>query len=196
MQDMAVMAKQAPSDHAKDMALSRDDSDPIYLQICARFKTGIAEGRLAPGDRVPSVRTLASELGLSRGTVNLAYQILAEEGYLEFRGAAGTFVDLRLKTTGVAKPSNSASRRAPAEQSPNVRPFQLGIPALDAFPRKTWNRLISHCSRRLGAEQLGYPDPAGLMALRERIAGYLAFSRGIVCRPEQVFVTSGHRASL
>ena len=196
MREMAVMVNEAPSDHAKDMALSRDDSNPIYLQICARFKTAIAEGRLVPGDRVPSVRTLASELGLSRGTVNLAYQILAEEGYLKFRGAAGTFVDLRLKTTGAARSASSVQGHAPAEPSSNVRPFQLGLPALDAFPRKTWNRLVSHCSRRLSAEQLGYPDPAGLMALRERIAAYLAFSRGIVCRPEQVFVTSGHRASL
>lgn len=190
------MAKQPASEYAKDIALSREGSDPIYLQICARFKTAIAEGRLAPGDRVPSVRTLASELGLSRGTVNLAYQILAEEGYLEFRGAAGTFVDLRVKRTGEVRPSSSAQGHAPTEPSPNVRPFQLGLPALDAFPRKTWNRLVSRRSRELSAGQLGYPEPAGLMALRERIAAYLAFSRGIVCRPEQVFVTSGHRASL
>jgi GntR family transcriptional regulator/MocR family aminotransferase len=194
MQEMAIMAKQAFSDEAKDMALLRDDGDPIYLQICARFKTAIAEGRMAPGDRVPSVRALASELGLSRGTVNLAYQILAEEGYFEFRGAAGTFVDPQLKSS--ASRSNSLPVRAPSEPPPNAKPFQLGLPALDAFPRKTWSRLVSRRSRQLGAEQLGYPEPAGLMALRERIAAYLAFSRGITCQPEQVFVTAGHRASL
>ena len=190
------MAKQAPSDRAKSMALSREDSHPIYLQICARFKSAIAEGRLAPGDRMPSVRALASELGLSRGTINLAYQILAEEGYVEFRGAAGTFVETRLQTADATQPSPSAPRHIRAEQSPNARPLQLGLPALDAFPRKTWNRLVSRHSRQLGAGQLGYPEPAGLMALRERIAAYLGFSRGIACRPEQVFVTAGHRASL
>ncbi|MDL2401071.1 PLP-dependent aminotransferase family protein [Rhizobium mayense] len=190
------MAKQASSDHAKDTALSQEDRHPIYLQICARFKTAIAEGRLAPGDRMPSVRALASELGLSRGTINLAYQILAEEGYVVFRGAAGTFVDTRLPTPDAGAPPPSATKHIPIEQSPNVRPFQLGLPALDAFPRKTWNRLVSRRSRQLGVGQLGYPEPAGLMALRERIAAYLAFSRGIACRPEQVFVTAGHRASL
>lgn len=190
------MAKQAPSDRAKSMALSREDSHPIYLQICARFKSAIAEGRLAPGDRMPSVRALASELGLSRGTINLAYQILAEEGYVEFRGAAGTFVETLLQTTDATQPSPSAPRHIRAEQSPNARPLQLGLPALDAFPRKTWNRLVSRHSRQLDAGQLGYPEPAGLMALRERIAAYLGFSRGIACRPEQVFVTAGHRASL
>lgn len=190
------MAKQAPSERAKDMAFSREESRPIYLQVCARFKAAIAEGRLAPGDRVPSVRALASELGLSRGTVNLAYQVLAEEGYFEFRGAAGTFVDTRLTTAGASAAPASVSGRQGAVLSPNARPLQLGLPALDAFPRKTWNRLVGRCSRQLGAEQLGYPEPAGLMALRERIAAYLSFSRGIACRPEQVFVTAGHRASL
>ncbi|NLR95281.1 PLP-dependent aminotransferase family protein [Rhizobium sp. P38BS-XIX] len=190
------MAKQSPSANAKDTPLLHDDNNPIYLQLCARFKTAIAEGRMAPGDRMPSVRALASELGLSRGTVNLAYQIMAEEGYLEFRGAAGTFVEERLKKTSNAGSPRLVTGRARAERLPNIRPFQLGLPALDAFPRKTWNRLVSRRSRELGIEQLGHPQPAGLMALRERIAAYLAFSRGIACRPEQVFVTSGHRASL
>ena len=190
------MAKQVVADQAKGMVLSRDDTNPIYLQICARFKTAIAEGRLVPGDRMPSVRALASELGLSRGTINLAYQILAEEGYVEFRGAAGTFVDMRLRTPEKSGAPPPAPRGVLSEQSPNARPFQLGLPALDAFPRKTWNRLVSHCSRQLGAGQLGYPQLTGLPALRERIAAYLALSRGIACQPEQIFVTAGHRASL
>ncbi|TXH81649.1 MAG: PLP-dependent aminotransferase family protein [Rhizobium sp.] len=190
------MAKQAGSGQAKDAAPSRQDSNPIYLQICARFKNAIAEGRLAPGSRMPSVRALASELGLSRGTVNLAYQILAEEGYVEFRGAAGTFVGARPQVAKAPEIAPSVPRLASTGQSPNARPFQLGLPALDAFPRKTWNRLVSRHSRLLGAGQLGYPEPAGLSVLRERIAAYLAFSRGIACRPEQVFVTAGHRASL
>ncbi|MBN9173590.1 MAG: hypothetical protein J0I70_05490, partial [Microbacterium sp.] len=46
-----------------------------------------------------------------------------------------------------------------------------------------WNRLVSHCSRQLGAGQLGYPQLTGLPALRERIAAYLALSRGIACQP-------------
>ena len=189
------MAKQKPED-ATSITLSSEDIRPIYLQVTARFKAAIAEGRLAPGDRVPSVRALASELGLSRGTVNLAYQILAEEGYFEFRGTAGTFVDARRpKARAPSAPVSIASSEG-LKQWPEVRPLQLGLPALDAFPLKTWSRLVNREARKVGAEKLAYPGPAGLMALREHIAAYLTFSRGIACRPEQVFVTSGHRASL
>jgi GntR family transcriptional regulator/MocR family aminotransferase len=179
----------------KNVAPPHDSGEPIYLQLCARFKTAITEGKLSPGERVPSVRALASELGLSRGTVNLAYQILAEEGYFEFRGAAGTFIDARLATNHAPAISPSSPTAGGTELS-NARPLQLGLPALDAFPRKTWNRLVSQHARRLGTAELAYPNPSGLLALRERIAAYLAFSRGITCKAEQVFVTSGHLASV
>ena len=54
---------------------------PIYLQICERFKTAIAAGLLRPGDRVPALRGLATQLSTARGTVELAYTILVDEGY-------------------------------------------------------------------------------------------------------------------
>jgi GntR family transcriptional regulator/MocR family aminotransferase len=193
---MSVMAKRARSKYRQDGVLSHEDTLPIHLQVCTRFRMAINDGKMAPGDRIPSVRALASELGLSRGTVNLAYQLLAEEGYFEFRGAAGTYVAARLPAVvSASSPEPPASPDA-AERWTNVLPLQLGLPALDAFPRKTWNRLVSQRSRQVGADQLAYPEPAGLMALRERIAAYLSFSRGISCRAEQVFVTAGHRASL
>nr|WP_321930371.1 PLP-dependent aminotransferase family protein [Paraburkholderia guartelaensis] len=76
------------------------------------------------------------------------------------------------------------------------RPLQPGLPALDAFPVKLWNRLVSHRARSGGRAMLAYPDPAGYRPLREHIATYLGLSRGVTCPPEQVFVTSGYRATL
>ena len=72
--------------------IDRQQQLPIYLQICERFKTAIAAGHLRPGDRVPALRSLATQLNTARGTVELAYTILVDEGYLQMRGAAGTFV--------------------------------------------------------------------------------------------------------
>lgn len=76
------------------------------------------------------------------------------------------------------------------------RPLQPGLPALDAFPRKIWSRLVSRRVRSGDRAMLGYPDPMGYRPLRERIATYLGLSRGVTCLPEQVFITGGYRATL
>jgi GntR family transcriptional regulator/MocR family aminotransferase len=77
---------------ALTIEIDRQQQLPIYLQICERFRTAIAAGHLRPGDRVPALRSLATQLNTARGTVELAYTILVDEGYLQMRGAAGTFV--------------------------------------------------------------------------------------------------------
>jgi len=76
------------------------------------------------------------------------------------------------------------------------RLLQPGLPALDAFPRKIWNRLVSRRARSGERAMLAYPDPVGYRALSEHIATYLGLSRGVTCLPEQVFVTAGYRATL
>ena len=67
-------------------------AEPFYRQIYDRFRGAIASGVLKPGDRIPSARALAKELGLARGTIETAYSLLAAEGYIEARGQAGTIV--------------------------------------------------------------------------------------------------------
>jgi len=180
---------------------SRDQDEPIYLQLYRRYCEAIASGKLEPGDRVPSVRSLASELNLARGTVEAAYQMLVGEGYFVARGAAGTVVSPQLpKLAGPARP-RVAARSAPDANSPRgapgeALPFQLGLPALDAFPRKTWARLAGRNLRALAAIAMTYPDPAGYAPLRRSIAAYLGIARGIDCSPEQVFVTAGYHGAL
>lgn len=61
----------------------RDGSDvPIYLQLRNQIVAGISDGRLTPGERLPTVRALAEELGVNVMTVNKAYQLLKQEGFL------------------------------------------------------------------------------------------------------------------
>jgi GntR family transcriptional regulator/MocR family aminotransferase len=180
---------------------SRGQAAPIYLQLYRRYREAIAAGKLGPGDRVPSVRSLASELHLARGTVETAYQMLVSEGYFLARGAAGTVVSPRLGSLaepGHAKVSVSPFRTPlhPQEAAGEALPFQLGLPALDAFPRKTWARLAGRNLRALEMVAMTHPDPAGYDPLRRAIATYLDISRGIVCSHEQVFVTTGYRGAL
>jgi GntR family transcriptional regulator/MocR family aminotransferase len=72
----------------------------------------------------------------------------------------------------------------------------MGVPALDAFPRKIWARLAARAARATGAADMLYPPPAGTDALRAEIARYLQLSRGLSCAPAQVFITAGYRDSL
>ncbi|WP_315384926.1 PLP-dependent aminotransferase family protein [Microvirgula aerodenitrificans] len=179
-------------------ALQKLQGEPIYLQLYRRFRDAIAEGKLRPGDRVPSVRSLASELNLARGTVETAYQMLGSEGYLLARGPAGTVVSPRLadRIGRGAPPVRPCSPPAPRTTATEPPPFQLGLPALDMFPRKTWARLAGRHARSLDVAAMAYPDPCGHEALRHAIASYLGISRGIACTPEQVFVTAGYRCAL
>ncbi|WP_374624950.1 PLP-dependent aminotransferase family protein [Pandoraea sp.] len=198
---------------------------PIYLQICERFRTAIAAGHLRPGDRVPALRSLCAQLNTARGTVELAYTILVDEGYLQMRGAAGTFVSPSLppcivpSTSATGRPrahAHPATEAGGSTKSPDAsqgrpmshqvaitvamsgepRPLQPGLPALDAFPRKIWSRLVSLRVRSGERAMLACPDPMGYRPLRERIATYIGLSRGVACVPEQVFVTGGYRATL
>jgi GntR family transcriptional regulator/MocR family aminotransferase len=72
----------------------------------------------------------------------------------------------------------------------------MGLPALDAFPRKIWARLGARCIRAMQPSDMAYPTACGLQELRTEIAAYLHVSRGIDCSPHQVFVTSGYRHTM
>jgi GntR family transcriptional regulator/MocR family aminotransferase len=179
------------------LALDRSRSEPLYRQIVQRLRDAIEQGLIGPGARVASARTLASELGVARATVELAYGQLAGEGYLQARGQAGTVVSPRLppRPRGRAGHASTPTPPALAPVGPPP-PLQLGIPALDAFPRKLWARLAARRVRATSIADMNYGDPSGYAPLREAIAAYLRVSRGVACSPAQVFVTAGHRASL
>ncbi|KXU87751.1 DNA-binding protein [Caballeronia megalochromosomata] len=188
------------------IAIDRREASPIYLQICERFKAAIAAGHLKPGDRVPALRGLATQLNTARGTVEMAYNILVDEGYLQMRGAAGTFVSSSLPGAVTLSAARRNRDRADAPRARRVesaadigndaKPLRPGLPALDAFPRKVWSRLVAYRARSGDLAALTYPEPSGYGPLRERIATYLGLSRGVECVPEQVFVTNGYRATL
>lgn len=178
--------------------LDRRHTAPIYRQLYLRFRESIADGRLRPGDRVPAVRALAAELNLARGTVEAAYQLLIAEGYLSPRGPAGTVVSPQLTATSAPLPvALGAGPGEPAVRcgSPPL-PLQMGLPALDAFPRKVWTRLVARQLRQTGLDGLVYPEAQGYAPLRAAISRYLGVSRGIHCHPAQVFVCAGYRACL
>jgi GntR family transcriptional regulator / MocR family aminotransferase len=173
--------------------------EPFYRQIYDRFRSAIASGLLKPGDRIPSARALTKELGLARGTIDTAYSLLAAEGYIQARGQAGTIVtpDLKPRTSMAdVKPPPASKPSTPSFRPDSILPFQMGLPALDMFPRKIWARLGARCVRAMQPSDMAHPSVYGLEALRNEIATYLQVSRGIRCSPLQIFVTSGYRHTL
>ncbi|MFY1664091.1 PLP-dependent aminotransferase family protein [Pseudomonas sp. Pseu.R1] len=183
-------------------ALDGQLGSPLYRQIYDRVLAAIAAETLCSGDRLPSARALAKELGVARGTVELAYSLLTSEGYLLALGQKGTVVNPELQKppmSGTTLPvSSEVIENSPDAlwRPPHLLPFQMGVPALDEFPRKIWARLGARYLRGMRSGDLDYPSPHGLPALRSAIASYLQVSRGIDCGAHQVFITSGWRSSL
>lgn len=183
------------------LRLDNQQAEPLYRQIYLRIKDAIAQGSLAANTRLPSVRGLASELGVARATVENAYAALVAEGFLQSRGQAGTYVSAQLlDLTGRSAlavieplPVMAPSAFRPERQ---IQPFQLGLPALDAFPRTAWQRIVARQLRSTTTTALAHPPASGIPELRSAIAHYLHLSRGIRCQPEQVFICAGYQALL
>lgn len=170
----------------------------IQQQLYDHLRAAIIEGRAQAGERLPSTRSLAAQLNIARGTVDLAYARLAEEGYIVARAQRGTIVapELDAESLSRAKAKRAISVSNHRRGDDDAFPFRLGVPALDLFPRKVWSRLAAREARRVGTASLPYPDPAGLAILREAITTYLAVSRGIACSPDQIVVTAGYQGAL
>jgi GntR family transcriptional regulator/MocR family aminotransferase len=186
-------AKTATDDLSESvrLELDRQSRTPYYRQIRDRLSDAIVRGVLRPGVRLPSARSLASHLATSRGTIDLAYSLLSDEGYVLRLGAAGTLV-----ASGPHESLDPRPALAPAGHTFTLQPFMMGLPALDAFPRKLWARLSVRHARRW-TESIASPLAAnGYGPLREAVASYLAVSRGILCSPDRVRITSGFQHGL
>jgi len=182
-----------PTSPLAALPLQAPSTLPLQDQVYQRIREAIADGRLAPGERLPSTRSLAAQLNVSRGTVDAAYGRLAGEGCILGRGAAGTVVAPDFRPAAPAAAAPAAPYTPPDDY---LWPFRGGLPALDLFPRTLWASLAAKAARRLDVARFCYPDPRGLPELRSAIAAHLLVSRGIACDPAQVFVTAGYQAAL
>lgn len=200
------------------LRLGLDSASPLprHRQIYDGLREAILEGRLPPGTRLPSTRTLAAEVPCSRNTVLAAFDQLAAEGYLEGRVGAGTTVartlpDALLQVRPGAGdrragrgPGRRLSRRgrlvlataAPAPPPGPARPFRIGVPAFETFPAELWARLVGRWTAGMSRGLFEYGDPAGYRPLREAIATYVREARGVRCSGDQVIVVAGSQQGI
>jgi GntR family transcriptional regulator / MocR family aminotransferase len=207
-----------------ELAITFDQrsTTPLHKQLYDELRSAILTGRLKPGERVPSTRTLSQSLGVSRTTVTQSYEQLLSEGYLRAATGSGTFVgcelpDELLKSDPV-ETSRPATRRPddrrqielssygasitdslpfePPEPETPIN-FKCGRPALEEFPLQQWRRLILKHYRWNDLSLLDYADGShGYKPLREAIAGYLRHARAVACDADQVVIVNGAQQAL
>src|SRR5262245_44910232 len=171
---------------------------PLAVQIYGAIRETIETGRLDAGARLPSWRDLAAQLGVSRGTVRVAYERLINEQFAIGMGGAGTRVAERPSRSSTPDWSPEAPPLPELFQAFGAAPltFRMGVPAQDAFPFKLWSRILTREARRAALAPVVYPDPRGEPDLRKEVAAYLGIARGIPCTPSQVLVTAGFSSAL
>ena len=146
------------------------------------LRAAAADGRLRVGDRLPSSRLLAADLGVSRGVVVAAYERLIDEGVAVTDGARGTTV--AAAPNRAPPPAVAAAERADFDLSP-------GVPDLSAFPRVAWLRAERAVLSSAGPADLGYGDPQGSPVLRTVLAAWLGRVRGVRGAAADVVVVAG-----
>lgn len=181
-----------------NLALDRAAKISLAEQIRMGITAAIGSNVLAPGARLPSWLDLAAQLGVARGTVKSAYERLVDDQLLVASRPGGTRVADHPSKLAVARASDELDRLpAPYDEffcGPAI--FQNGVPASDCLPATLLARLRAHAARAEVAGPAVYPDPRGEPALKREIAAHLMLSRGIECRPSQVFITAGYSGAL
>lgn len=200
-----------------DVHLTIHGRHDLAGQLYRQLRTAILDGRLVPGERLPSTRDLAQQIGVSRKTTLDVFERLIAEGYLQPRAGSGTFV--AEATQGLAGRVPQASTAAqlassappmrtfatPWNDVPDVLPmprasvvydFVGGVTEKRLFPFDTWRSCVAHALRQQARGRGAYHDPAGDQALRLAISRYLAFSRAVVCAWGDIVVTHGAQQAI
>ena len=208
-----VRSRHAPL-YLASIAIDPKGDGPLHRQLYFALRAAILEGRLAPGARLPSTRSLAADLAVSRNTVLAAFDQLLAEGYVEGRVGAGSFVSRHLPEEALharrpgpeAMADGAAAPPGPSRQGARLaalrqhgsrpRAFAPGLPELASFPFEDWARLLARSWRNPPRSLLIGSEPAGHLPLREALAAHLGAARAVRCTPEQIFIVSGAQQAL
>ncbi|MFF7230596.1 aminotransferase class I/II-fold pyridoxal phosphate-dependent enzyme [Streptomyces sioyaensis] len=178
----------------RDLHLDLSGPGGLRAALLRALREAVRSGRLAPGTRLPSSRSLAADLGIARNTVADAYAELIAEGWLSARQGSGTRVAER-----VLPRTAPAARRTPGPSHRAGRPrFDLtaGTPDVAAFPRTAWLAAARRALTAAPSEAFGYGTPAGRPELRAVLADYLARARGVRTDPDHIVLCTGFMQGL
>ncbi|MCI3932587.1 MocR-like pyridoxine biosynthesis transcription factor PdxR [Streptomyces sp. AN091965] len=166
-------------------APGRGSRSGVRRSLTDALRAAVRGGRLAPGTRLPSSRTLAADLGVARNTVADAYADLVAEGWLTARQGSGT----RVAARDVPRPV--APARPPRTGGAPVHDLTPGTPDIASFPRGEWLKAARRALAAAPNDALGYGDPRGRIELRTALAAYLSRARGVHAEPDRIVVVPG-----
>jgi DNA-binding transcriptional MocR family regulator len=189
-------------------AMAHEQQDYLYEQVVDRIAGLIGRGTLRPGERIPSIRRLSTQLGVSVSTVLQAYFLLEDRGFIEARPQSGFYVRLRLRELPPEpKPSNpqpSATRVGVADlvakvlqAAGNADIFPLGaaVPSPDLLPTNQLNRFMAWVARHQGLQGVSYDFPPGNESLRRQVARR-SLDWGCSLSPDDIVTTCGAMEAL
>lgn len=190
-------------------SIHKKPGSPLYVQLFQQIRRAIVDGRLRPGTKLPSTRKLQEEFGISRNTTTAAIELLFAEGLVEGRTGSGTFVTTPPPGLGkdviadprperpdhLSRAANDLLKGYVDVARGDHRAFEV-YPAFDQFPFSVWERLTIGRLRSSTRKLYLHGETAGLIELREAIAGYLRELRGVVCSADQIIITSGATQAL
>ena len=170
---------------------------PAYLQLYNQIREDITRGLCPYGGKLPSKRFLAAETGTSVITVQHAYDLLADEGYIESRERSGYYVSYKENelfpvAAGTEGSAPDLSEQTDAHEISDI-PIRgtAATPEQEQFPFNTLAKVARKVLSEYGESLLMRSPNSGTLLLREAIAQYLARSRRMNVTPDQIIIGSG-----
>lgn len=188
-------------------------NEQVYLSI----RAAILKGDLKPGMKLPSSRNLSEMMAVSRNTIIQGLERLIDEGYLETRRGAGTFVMQSLPEQIIHKAPFTTTTQAAIYKQPTLsraieallpqwrkyqqqsreqKIFKVGSGCIDLFPQAIWSRILGRASRHSHSAISTYNDVMGYLPLREILSSYLYTTRGVKSTAAQIMIVNGTQQAI
>nr|WP_296960174.1 PLP-dependent aminotransferase family protein [uncultured Mediterraneibacter sp.] len=165
---------------------------PLYEQIYDYIKQEIQQGKIQSGERLPSTRALSRHLEVSRSTIELAYEQLLSEGYVETQPYRGFFISQIDGLYRLEYQEEQQEIKVEEEKDQYKYDFSPNGVDLNSFPYNIWRKLSRECLQDDHSELFRLGNPQGEEGVRNAICSYLHQARGVNCRPEQIIVGAGN----
>lgn len=174
------------------LCLDNKSSTPLYEQIYTYIKNEIKNGKIECKSKLPSTRSLAEHLQISRSTVDMAYTQLLSEGYIESVPCKGYYVCEISLLHDISITRYDTDDKEEQTGTDNLIDFTPYGVDLDYFPFNTWRKITKNVLNEENKDMFDSGNPMGDIAFRRTICNYLFEARNVHCRPEQILIGAGN----